>query len=139
LSVHINRYDFFRTIVYLYTSRVAKREHLYECISLTVVTFQPIDLKLSVGTVQSCELLKWIFFRFLYSCIPVPVNWNWNFIVISPYSAIFKKFVNSFEPGVSPDSKLCTTFLKIAKRLRSDCGTVAVRLIFQFTYVQYCT
>ena len=38
--------------------------------------------------------------------------------------------------GVSPGSKLCTTFFKIANHYK----TVAVwlRLLFQFTFVQYC-
>ena len=36
----------------------------------------------------------------------------------------------------SQGSKLCTTFLKIAKRYKTV--GVGLRLIFQFTYVQYC-
>ena len=52
----------------------------------------------------------------------IPVNWN--VIVFSPRFTIFKNVVHSLEPGetpsnsalgVSPGSKLCTTFLKIAK------------------------
>jgi len=66
------------------------------------------------------------------------------FVIISPFFAIFKNVVHSLEPGepgellgVSPGSKLCSTFLNISKRF----GAVAVRLrlFFQFTYVQYCT
>ena len=38
---------------------------------------------------------------------------------------------------VSPGSKLCTTFLKIAKHYKTV--AVRLRLTFQFTYVQYCT
>ena len=38
--------------------------------------------------------------------------------------------------GVSPGSKLCQTFLKIAKHYKMV--AVRLRLILQFTYVQYC-
>ena len=33
---------------------------------------------------------------------PVPVNWN--FVVISPYIAIFKNAVHSLEPGETPSN-----------------------------------
>ena len=39
--------------------------------------------------------------------------------------------------GVLPGSKLCTTFLKIAKHFKTV--AVRLRLIFQLTYDQYCT
>ena len=42
-----------------------------------------------------------------------------KFVVISQYLAIFNNVVHSVEPGkllgVSPDSRLCATFLNIAK------------------------
>ena len=62
------------------------------------------------------------------------------FFDISPCLAIFKYAVHSLKPGetpsFSPGFKLCTTFLKIAKHYKTV--AVRLRLIFQFTYLQYC-
>ena len=68
---------------------------------------------------------------------PVPVRLHSGygkliFVIISPFFAKFKNVVHSLEPGetpsyllgVSPGSKLCKTFLNIAKKFK----TVAVRL-----------
>ena len=69
--------------------------------------------------VQYWSLLNWRKNRF--RCDSVAVLVHWNFVVISPWFAIFKNVVHSVEPGETPRN--------ILKRLR---------LIFQFTYVQYC-
>ena len=53
-----------------------------------------------------------------------------NFVVISPHFSIFKNVVHSSEPGETP------SYLKITKHLKTV--AVRLRLIFQFTYVQYC-
>ena len=117
--------------------------------------------------VQYWSLLNWRNLRLHCGCVAAPVNWFVDFV--STCFAKFKNVVHSLEPGetpstlyivwslvrrrvtrrltrlqtmhnvlgVSPGSKLCTTFLDIAKHFK----TVAVRLqlLFQFTYVQYCT
>ena len=73
---------------------------------------------------------------------PVPVRLHSGygkliFVIISLFFAIFKNVVYSLELlGVSPGSKLCTTFLNISKHFKTV--VVRLRLIFQFTYVQYC-
>ena len=79
--------------------------------------------------IQYCAYLNSNYFRSRCGCTPVPVNLN--FVVISPYFAIFKNVVHSLESellGVSPGSKLCAMFLNIAKyfkTLRCGCGAVA--------------
>ena len=47
--------------------------------------------------------------------VPVPVHLHPGygkviFVIISPFSAIFKNVVHSLLVGVSPGSKLCTPF-----------------------------
>jgi len=51
---------------------------------------------------QSCALSNWKYFRFRCGCTPVPVSFSWNFVVISPYFAIFNNAVHSLEPGETP-------------------------------------
>ena len=79
---------------------------------------------------------------------PVPVRLHYGYgklicVIISHFFAIFNNVVHSLEPGetpiypgVSPGSKLCTTFINIANHFKTV--VVRLRLIFQFTYVQYC-
>ena len=67
---------------------------------------------------------------------PVPVRLRSGygkliFVIFSPFLAIFKNVVQSLEPGetpsylgVSPGSKLCTTFLNIEK-----CGEITNKFI----------
>ena len=69
---------------------------------------------------------------------PVPVRLHSGygkliFVIILPFLAISKNVVHSLEPslssellGVSPGSKLCATFLNIAKYFKTlRCGAVA--------------
>ena len=82
--------------------------------------------------VHSCALINWNNFLFRCGCTPVPINWYfivispyfryWIFVVISPYFRYLRtlckawSLVHSLELlGVSPGSKLCATFLNIAK------------------------
>ena len=67
---------------------------------------------------QSCALSNWIYFRFRCGTGKLKCH----------------RFLTTF--CVSPRSKLCTTLLKIAKHFQTV--AVRLRLIFQFTYVQYC-
>ena len=64
----------------------------------------------------------------------VPVNCN--VIVFSPRFSIFKNAVHSLEPGETRLVPNYTQRLKIAKHYKTV--AVRLRLIFQFTYVQYC-
>ena len=71
---------------------------------------------------------------------PVPVRLHSGtgkliFVIISPCFAIFKNVVHSLEPGETPGSKLCTTFLNIAKHIK----TVAVRLRLFFSIYLICS
>ena len=87
------------------------------------------------------------FIKLKISPVPVRLHSSYGkliFVIILPFFAIFKNVVHSLEPGETPSYsafnqapiKLCATFLNISK----DFKTVEVwlRLIFQFTYVQYC-
>ena len=59
-----------------------------------------------------CALLNWINFRLRFSAT-VPVNRN--VVVISSCFATLKNVEHSLDTDVSPGSKLCETFLNIAK------------------------
>ena len=71
-----------------------------------------------------------------------------NFVIISSWFAIFKNVVHSLEPGETPsNSKLCTTFLSIAKHDKTITkilftGTAMKqhrnRKFCQFNNDQYC-
>ena len=87
------------------------------------------------------RIIKLKIFRFRCSCTPVTVNWLLS--LFHHFFAIFKNIVHRFGAlwdaellGVSPGSKLCTTFLNISTHFKPV--AVRWRLIFQFTYVQYC-
>jgi len=64
---------------------------------------------------QYCALLNSNHLRLRCSCTPVPVNLN--FVVISPFFAIFKNVVHGMEPGETPSS----SFLNIAKHDNAVC------------------
>ena len=74
--------------------------------------------------------------KYLKRCVAVPVNLF--FVIVSSWFAMFKNVEHSLEPGelpgVSQGSKLCATFLNLAKRIKTarsqseDC----TELVFSF-------
>jgi len=72
--------------------------------------------------IQYWSLLNWRIFRFRCGCVAVLVNWC--FVIILSRFAVFK---NVDAVGVSSGSKLCATFLNIAKHFKRF---VAVAVIF---------
>ena len=99
--------------------------------------------------IQSCALIN-------LNLLPVPVHLHSGygkliFVIISPFFAIFKNVEHSLEPGEtpsnSPGTKLCTTFLNIAKHdeimsQNQITGTTTQpqrnRKLCQFNKDQYC-
>ena len=79
-----------------------------------------------IHVLQSWSLLNWHNLRLRCGCVAVPVNWFFD--ITSSFFAKFKNVVHSLEPGETPSysaSKLCATFLNIAKYLKTlRCGCV---------------
>ena len=115
---------------------------LYALSLLSNMFRQPLYALRISSLVQSCSLLNWKYSRFGCGCTPVTVNW---------FSLLFHHFLQYLRTFyivwslvrrrvtrelLSPGSKLCTPFLNISKHFKTV--AVRLRLIVQFTYVQYC-
>ena len=101
-----------------------------------------VHMQFCYNLLQYCSLLNWRKTRSRCGFVAVPVNWN--VVVISPYFAMFKNVVHSLEHGETPNysashqaPNYAHRFLNISKHFKTV--AVRLRLIFQFTSVQYCS